>query len=81
MRFHLDASGWRRCAFQEEPEVEGFFDYKLRSGAATERNAIRLLQRIGFPADVVAKAMTYAAPKLDSADAGVFLTRALLPEE
>lgn len=47
--------------FQEEPEVEGFFDYRLRSGEASERNAIRLLQRMGFPADVVAKAMTYAA--------------------
>jgi DNA mismatch repair ATPase MutS len=47
--------------FQEEPEVEGFFDYRLRSGAATERNAIRLLQRMGFPAEFVAKATSYAA--------------------
>jgi hypothetical protein len=47
--------------FQEEPEVEGFFDYRLRFGAATERNAIRLLGRMGFPADVIANAMTYAA--------------------
>ncbi|MDQ6645756.1 MAG: hypothetical protein M3Y93_00795 [Pseudomonadota bacterium] len=51
--------------FQEEPELDGFFDYKLRSGAATERNAIRLLERMGFPADVIAKAMTYAEQPLN----------------
>ncbi|MFS6749765.1 MutS-related protein, partial [Staphylococcus aureus] len=27
--------------FQENPEVDGYFDYRLRNGAATERNAIR----------------------------------------
>jgi DNA mismatch repair ATPase MutS len=43
--------------FQENPDIEGFFDYQLRSGAATERNAIRLLDRVGFPAEVVARAM------------------------
>jgi hypothetical protein len=46
--------------FQEEPDVEGFFDYRLRPGAATERNAIRLLERMGFPDEVIANAMTYA---------------------
>ena len=47
--------------FQEEPEVEGFFDYKLRRGAATDRNAIKLLERMGFPGDVLANAMAYAS--------------------
>ena len=43
--------------FQENPDVEGFFDYQLRPGAATERNAIRSLDRVGFPVAVVACAM------------------------
>ena len=43
--------------FQENPEVEGYFDYRLRTGAATERNAIRLLARMGFPSEVVDAAM------------------------
>lgn len=46
--------------FQEDPEVDGFFDYKLRAGPATERNAIRLLGEIGFPDAVIANAMAYA---------------------
>ncbi|MHB1273404.1 MAG: MutS-related protein [Rhodanobacter sp.] len=52
--------------FQEEPDVDGFFDYKLRSGAATERNAIRLLGRMGFPDEVIENAMAYAAQGLNS---------------
>jgi hypothetical protein len=43
--------------FQENPDIEGFFDYQMRPGAATERNAIRLLDRVGFPSEVVARAM------------------------
>lgn len=43
--------------FQEDPDVEGYFDYRLRNGAATERNAIRLLARIGFPSEVIGEAM------------------------
>jgi hypothetical protein len=46
--------------FQEDPEVEGFFDYRLRPGRTTRRNAIRLLARHGFPADVVDKALEYS---------------------
>jgi len=46
--------------FREDPEIEGFFDYRLRSGATTARNAIRLLDRMEFPADVVSAAMAYA---------------------
>jgi DNA mismatch repair ATPase MutS len=47
--------------FQENPDVEGFFDYRLRAGRATERNAIRLLERMGFPEDIVSAAMALAA--------------------
>lgn len=47
--------------FQENPDIEGFFDYRLRPGAAVERNAIRLLGRVGFPGDIVARAMSLVA--------------------
>ena len=47
--------------FREDPDVEGFFDYRLRPGRATERNAIRLLARMGFPDDIVTSALTFAA--------------------
>lgn len=52
--------------FQENIDVDGFFDYQLRRGAASQRNAIRLLGKLGYPADLVETAMAYAA----AADAG-----------
>lgn len=50
--------------FQESPKVDGFFDYRLRSGPATERNAIRLLGELDFPDRIIAKAMAYADQEL-----------------
>ncbi len=47
--------------FQENPDIEGFFDYKLTPGAAVERNALRLLGRVGFPGQVVTCAMDLLA--------------------
>lgn len=46
--------------FQEDPDVDGYFDYKLKRGPVTARNAIKLLRKIGFPENIVAKAMSYA---------------------
>lgn len=46
--------------FREDPDVEGFFDYRLRPGSASERNAIRLLERMGFPHQIVRDAMAFA---------------------
>jgi DNA mismatch repair ATPase MutS len=46
--------------FREDPDVVGFFDYRLRPGQANERNAIRLLARMGFPDDIVRDALTFA---------------------
>lgn len=46
--------------FREDPDVEGFFDYRLRLGPTTARNAIRLLERMEFPGEVVQAAMAYA---------------------
>ncbi|HEX4023457.1 MAG TPA: hypothetical protein VHX52_01945 [Steroidobacteraceae bacterium] len=39
--------------FQEDPAVVGFFDHRLRRGISSERNAIRLLERMNFPPAVV----------------------------
>ncbi len=47
--------------FREDPEAEGFFDYRVRPGASTERNALRLLERLVLPADVVREAEAAAA--------------------
>jgi len=44
--------------FREDPEVEGFFDFKVRTGVSTERNAIRVLQRMGFPPEIVSTALS-----------------------
>lgn len=46
--------------FQENPDVDGYFDYVLKRGPATARNAIRLLERMGFPEEIVGNAMSYA---------------------
>jgi DNA mismatch repair ATPase MutS len=48
--------------FLENPDIDGFFDYQLRAGATVERNAIRLLGRMGFPEDVVGRALEYSKP-------------------
>jgi len=54
--------------FQEDPDVEGFFDYQLRQGPTATRNAIRLLKRLGFPEDVVTSAMGYASEQLGDSE-------------
>ncbi|HWU77435.1 MAG TPA: hypothetical protein VN043_13110 [Rhodanobacter sp.] len=58
---HDLAGDYELYHFQENPDIEGFFDYRLRPGAAAERNAIRLLGRVGFPAEIVARAMELVA--------------------
>lgn len=54
------ASRYDLYYFQEDPDVDGYFDYRLRCGRASRRNAIRLLARKGFPADIVADAMAHS---------------------
>jgi DNA mismatch repair ATPase MutS len=44
--------------FREDPDVKGFFDFKVRRGTSRERNAIRVLERMGFPAKIVSAALT-----------------------
>ncbi len=47
--------------FSENPDVEGFFDYAMQSGPATQRNAIKLQERLAFPEDVVVRARELVA--------------------
>ena len=54
--------------FQEDPDVEGYFDYQLRQGPTATRNAIRLLKRLGFPEDVVTSAMGYASEQFGDSE-------------
>ena len=49
--------------FREDPDVEGFFDYRLRPGPTNERNAIRLLARLGFPDDIVRRALSFSTSR------------------
>jgi hypothetical protein len=44
--------------FREDPDVQGFFDFKVRRGISRERNAIRVLQRMGFPSKIVNAALS-----------------------
>ncbi|HEU0277301.1 MAG TPA: hypothetical protein VFQ95_05725 [Rhodanobacteraceae bacterium] len=48
-----------RTHLRLDPAVDGFFDYRLRPGPATARNAIRLLAEVGFPAAIVDAATAY----------------------
>src|SRR5690606_3524484 len=50
--------------FTEELEGEDVvFDYRLRPGVLERTNAIALLERAGFPADVIAEAQRLAAER------------------
>ena len=54
---HLLGVQFELFHFQENPAVEGFFDHQLHSGASTQRNAIRVLERLGYPASIIAEAL------------------------
>ena len=61
---HLLGQQFELFYFQENPAVEGFFDHALHAGVSTQRNAIRVLERLGFPAAIIAEAMA-TVPVLD----------------
>jgi hypothetical protein len=54
---HLLADRFDFFYFRENPDIEGFFDFKVRPGTTSERNAIRVLERMGFPPDIVQAAL------------------------
>ena len=58
---HLLGEGFELFHFQEDPAVEGFFDHRLRPGAGTQRNAIRVLERLGFAPEVITEALATVA--------------------
>jgi len=51
--------------FREDPEVEGFFDFTVRLGTSRERNAIRVLERMGFPPRIVSAALSQLGKLLE----------------
>lgn len=55
---HLLADRFDFVHFREDADVEGFFDFKVRSGTSSERNAIRVLERMGFPSEIVGAALS-----------------------
>lgn len=54
---HLLGEKFELFYFQEDPSVRGFFDHKLHVGVGTQRNAIRVLERLGYPAEIIAEAL------------------------
>jgi DNA mismatch repair ATPase MutS len=63
---HLLGEKFELFYFQEDPSVEGFFDHKLHTGAGTQRNAIRVLERLGYPAEILTEALA-TVPTVDAA--------------
>ncbi len=63
---HLLGEKFGLFHFQEDPAVEGFFDHKLHAGAGTQRNAIHVLERLGYPAEILAEALA-TIPAIDRA--------------
>jgi hypothetical protein len=49
--------------FQENPAVQGFFDFELHSGISTQRNAIRVLERMGIPDGIIGEALALVAER------------------
>lgn len=45
--------------FTENPELDDFFDYRLRTGSSTEGNALRLLARLWFPNRMIDEAHAF----------------------
>jgi predicted ATPase len=61
---HLLGDRFELFYFQEDPTVESFFDHRLHSGASTQRNAIRVLERLGYPTAIIAEALA-TVPAVD----------------
>jgi len=46
--------------FVEDPELPEVFDYRLHPGISTSKNAIKLLEKLGFPPAIVREARRLA---------------------
>jgi DNA mismatch repair ATPase MutS len=60
---HLLGENFQLFYFQEDPNVVTFFDHRLHCGASTQRNAIRVLERLGYPAQIITDALATVAAR------------------
>jgi hypothetical protein len=57
---HLLGPTFLTFHFVEDPELPEVFDYRLHPGISTSKNAIKLLEKVGFPSDIVREAQRLA---------------------
>ena len=60
---HLLGPTFLTIHFVEDPELPEIFDYRLHPGISTSKNAIKLLEKMGFPPAIVreARRLAYAS--------------------
>jgi hypothetical protein len=57
---HLLGESFLTFHFVEDPELPEVFDYRLHPGISTSKNAIKLLEKLGFPSAIVREARRLA---------------------
>ena len=57
---HLLGPSFLTFHFVEDPELPEVFDYRLQPGISTTKNAIKLLEKVGFPPAIVREARRLA---------------------
>jgi hypothetical protein len=57
---HLLGPSFLTFHFVEDPELPEVFDYRLHTGISTTKNAIKLLEKVGFPPAIVREARRLA---------------------
>jgi DNA mismatch repair ATPase MutS len=57
---HLLGPSFLTFHFVEDPELPEVFDYRLHPGISTSKNAIKLLEKVGFPPAIVREARRLA---------------------
>jgi hypothetical protein len=57
---HLLGPSFLTFHFVEDPELPEVFDYRLHPGISTTKNAIKLLEKVGFPSAIVREARRLA---------------------
>jgi MutS domain V len=57
---HLLGPSFLTFHFVEDPELPEVFDYRLHPGISTTKNAIKLLEKVGFPPAIVREARRLA---------------------
>jgi DNA mismatch repair ATPase MutS len=53
---HLLERNFVTFHFVEDPDLPEIFDYRLHPGISTTKNAIKLLEKVGFPAAIIREA-------------------------